>query len=393
MKKNMFLLLCALALVSCEQEDVKFEFQTGSNENEFPLTRSASDVPAAIDQLDGIPVNIKSAYSKKYLSVISDDGEVALSNDDDGSLRQRWFLKEDLTSLYPYKIIPLYRFDKFNNPMIVIGHYKGGQYGPFVNETIINQGVFRISNFDSFGFYFGTMQEGGLPPIGTPIDPLRMKIYMQPVNMNSNELVIDDNYYKGDQVKWEIIPVDEFRIEDITYDLTKSDQLSVIPVQIANKTLVNDTDLPATRVISFQETVTNESSFSDTEELKVNVSTSTSAKIGLASFIEGNFSMSASVDKTWSYTVGGKESKSYAISESITQEIPPRTTIKAELVATKYDADLTYIAKMYGINTGKTIYLKGKWKGVVVQESKIVLTQKDKILKMIKVTPKQVDVL
>ena len=216
---------------------------------------------------------------------------------------------------------------------------------------------------------------------------------MQPVNMNSNELVIDDNYYKGDQVKWEIIPVDEFRIEDITYDLTKSDQLSVIPVQIANKTLVNDTDLPATRVISFQETVTNESSFSDTEELKVNVSTSTSAKIGLASFIEGNFSMSASVDKTWSYTVGGKESKSYAISESITQEIPPRTTIKAELVATKYDADLTYIAKMYGINTGKTIYLKGKWKGVVVQESKIVLTQKDKILKMIKVTPKQVDVL
>lgn len=123
------------------------------------------------------------------------------------------------------------------------------------------------------------------------------------------------------------------------------------------------------------------------------VSTSASAKIGLASFIEGNFSMSASVDKTWSYTVGGKESKSYTISESITQEIPPRTTIKAELVATKYDADLTYIAKMYGINTGKTVYLKGKWKGVVVQESKIVLTQKDKILKMIKVTPKQVEVL
>lgn len=261
MKKIMFLLLCALALVSCEQEDVKFEFQTGSNEDESPLTRSASDIPAAIDQLDGIPVNIKSAYSKKYLSVVSDDGEVALSNDDDGSLRQRWFIKEDLSSLYPYKIIPIYRFDNFNNPMIVIGHYKGGRYGPFVNETIINQGVFRISNFDSFGFYFGTMQEGGLPPIGTPIDPLRMKIYMQPVNMDSNELVIDDNYYKGDQVKWEIIPVDEFRIEDITYDLTKSDQLSVIPVQIANKTLVNDTDLPATRVISFQETVTNESSF------------------------------------------------------------------------------------------------------------------------------------
>lgn len=43
---------------------------------------------------------------------------------------------------------------------------------------------------------------------------------------------------------------------------------------------------------------------------------------------------------------------------------------------------------MYGINTGKTIYLKGKWNGVVVQESKIVLTQENKILKTIKVAPK-----
>lgn len=164
--------------------------------------------------------------------------------------------------------------------------------------------------------------------------------------------------------------------------------MTVIPTQIANKIFVNDTDLPATRVISFQESVTNESSFSDTEELRVNISTSTSAKIGIASFIEGNFSMGASVDKSWSYTVGGKETKSYTISESITQEVPPRTTIKAELVATKYDADLTYIAKMYGINTGKTIYLKGKWKGAIVQESKIVLTQENKVLKIIKVIPK-----
>lgn len=384
MRKVMFLLFCVFALVSCEQEEVWCELQIEGDKNEMPITRSASDIPAALEQLEGIPVNIKSAYSKKYFSVISDDGKIALSNSDDGSLRQRWFIKRDWFSMYPYMITPLYRFNNFSNPIVVMGYFRGGKYGPFVDETIVKQGVFSISNFDSYGFYFCTMQEGGLPPPGTIIDPLRMKIYMQPVSLNSNELTIDDNYYKGDQVKWEIIPVDEFRIEDITYDLTTDDNLSVIPVQIANKTLVNDTDLPATRVISFQETVTNESSFSETEELRVNVSTSTSAKVGLATFFEGNFSMSASVDKTWNYTVGGKETKSYTISESITQEIPPRTTIKAELIATKYDADLTYIAKMYGINTGKTIYLKGKWKGIVVQESKIILTQKGKVLKTIK---------
>lgn len=39
MKKVMFLLLCALVLVSCEQEEVWSESQTGSNDNESPLTR------------------------------------------------------------------------------------------------------------------------------------------------------------------------------------------------------------------------------------------------------------------------------------------------------------------------------------------------------------------
>ena len=86
---------------------------------------------------------------------------------------------------------------------------------------------------------------------------------------------------------------------------------------------------------------------------------------------------------TWNYTVGQKETQSYTISETVTQEVPARTTIEAKLMATKYDATMTYIAKLYGINSGKTIYLKGKWNGAVVQESKIVLTQKGKILKTI----------
>ena len=221
-----------------------------------------------------------------------------------------------------------------------------------------------------------------------PSFPVTIPYYIQPNSASSTSVTAAKGDNKGDLIKWQIIPVDEFRVEEITYDLTTNDQLTVIPTQIANKIFVNDTDIPATRVISFQETITNESSFSETEGLRVNVSTSASAKIGIASFFEGSFSGEVSNEKSWSYTVGGKETKSYTISESITQEVPPRTTIKAELIATKYDADLTYVAKMYGINTGKTIYLKGKWKGAVVQESKIVLTQENKVLKTIKVIPK-----
>lgn len=387
----MFMFLCTLSLVSCEQEEIWSELQVESNKNESYLTRSVSDTPTALEQLDGVPVYIKSVYSNKYLSAISNDGDVGLVDKDDGSLRQRWFIERyPLISVYPYNVSLLGGIN-INNPKLAVGSFKG-RYTPFVGESVIlGGGSFNFVENSIYNYSFTTIPEkidGGFPFPGEMIDPMKANIYIQPKSLNGSEIEVADNYYKGDKTKWDIIPVDEFRVEEITYDLTTSDQLVVIPTQIANKTFVNDTDISATRVISFQETITNESSFSETEGLKVTVSTSTSAKIGIAGFFEGGFSGEVSNEKSWSYTVGSKETKSYTISESITQEIPPRTTIRAELIATKYDANLTYVAKMYGINTGKTIYLKGKWKGAVIQESKIVLTQENKVLKTIKVTPK-----
>ena len=52
------------------------------------------------------------------------------------------------------------------------------------------------------------------------------------------------------------------------------------------------------------------------------------------------------------------------------------------MIATKYIATMTYVAKLHGINSD--IYLKGKWNGVIVQESKLKLSQEGKIIKTIK---------
>ena len=75
----MFLLSLMLVLFSCEQENTLSEISTDNNENEVPLTRNSSDLTRPIEQLDGIPVNIKSVYSKKYLSVVSDNGKLVVS--------------------------------------------------------------------------------------------------------------------------------------------------------------------------------------------------------------------------------------------------------------------------------------------------------------------------
>lgn len=370
MRKVMFLLLSMFAFVSCEQEELLSELQVPDNKNETPVTRGVSDIPNAISQLNGIPVNIKSVANGKYLSAEAKGQNLYLAPSDDGSLRQRWNIEIS-----------------FNTNITLIGGNSTYPYG-------------RLEYIKNGDYYFPQLRDSRTPASASPRvvnsgDGISYNIelitrqfplefgYLQPKSTGSSEIIIGDSNYKGDLIKWDIIPVDNFRVEEITYDLTTDDNLSVIPTQIANKTLVNDTDVPATRTLSFQETVTNESSFSELMGLKITDKISATHKFGIAKFLNGEYTMETTSEQTWNYTVGNKETQSYTISETVTQEIPPRTTIEAKLMATKYSATMTYVAKLYGINCGKTIYLKGKWNGAIVQESKIVLTQKGKVLKTI----------
>lgn len=96
----MLLLVCIVAFVSCEQEDVLSELQVKSDENELPLTRNVSDVPTPIDQLNGIPVHIKSLSNGTYLSAEARGEGIYLASSDDGSLRQRWNIELRHNDIY-----------------------------------------------------------------------------------------------------------------------------------------------------------------------------------------------------------------------------------------------------------------------------------------------------
>ncbi len=78
--------------------------------------------------------------------------------------------------------------------------------------------------------------------------------------------------------------------------------MSVIPTQIANKTLVNDTDVPATRTLAFQETVTNESSFSELTGLKITDKVSATYKVAIAKFLDAEYTGETTSEYTWNYT-------------------------------------------------------------------------------------------
>lgn len=353
-KKTFFLLSLILMFFSCDKDnfiDVPLKARTN-----VPLTRSAVNVPSPIKQLDGIPVNIRNAASKKYLSASSKGYKILLNNNDDGSLRQRWYIGSggsNFISLvggnndYPGGILTFTGLQKFE-PMLV--------KEPFMGLRSPNINLSQAPCFYSITiFQMNAVQS------------------LQPESVNSNNLVFASNSQSKMDALWEIIPIDEFRIVDITYGLTAGDNLVVTPKVVAIKSLVNDTDIPVNRTISLQEVVSNESTFAETEGLSITVRMDASLKFGIPEFIDGSFSSGTTSGKTWSYTIGHKETQSFTISETITQNIPARTTVTAKLIATEYKAALTYIAEMVGVNTGKTIFLKGKWDGTVVKESKIEL--------------------
>lgn len=103
MTKNiLFVFLGFLLLISCEQEDFI------SNGNSVLQTKS-TDILNPIDQLANIPVNIrvigKVDKDYNYLSSNKKSNIVDRHSEDDGSLRQRWYINKNIHSLsYDIKV-------------------------------------------------------------------------------------------------------------------------------------------------------------------------------------------------------------------------------------------------------------------------------------------------
>lgn len=351
-----------------------------------PQMRSSSSIPDPITQLDGIPVHIRSVGTSRYLSSEASGRNVVLYDRDDGSLRQRWNLVYGELMMSGAKISLIGGNSSYNNALLRSGTLNG-RYRPFLDTySSVPTGIGITTAENSLYYYIKVAKQGG-NIWDWPSD--KDNVFVQPENSGSNQIMVGDNYYKGTMTMWEIIPVDEFEIKNITYELTTGDNLVVVPTLVDIRTVVNNTDEPITRQIQLQGVVTSSSSFSKTDKLTVSIKQDVSVKIGIAGFFEGSLSQGVSGSKEWSYTVGGTETRSTTISETLTYVVPSRTTNTVKMIASKYDASLTYIAELKGVTTGKTVYLKGKWDGIVVQETRIEFYNSDgKLLRSIKLESK-----
>ena len=89
-------------------------------------------------------------------------------------------------------------------------------------------------------------------------------------------------------------------------------------------------------------------------------------------FANGKMTTETVKTNSWSYTTGKKETKERTFTESFTQRINPHSSLTAEFVATEYNADITYILTLRSLSDpSKIIYSHGKWKGNLIQDTKI----------------------
>lgn len=390
MKKIYFIFVLLLSLFACEQGDLITETTEQITTSNIQTRSNYSDV---ISQLEGMPVNIR-LYAEnggyRYLSTASRGDLVDLYSKDDESLRQRWYIGHS-NGLFGEIIALVGGNEDFDKGMIAVGGSNPpypklvpyANYGP--TEGGANKPIIPIFNAISNSPYYriSMMAENPLIPSLTP------NKYLQPENLNSSTLVFKEGKEITNMQEWEILPIEEFNVINIEYELVSDKDFSVTPVVVATKTFVNETNIPATRTVSFQNSITSSSQFSTTEGISINVGTS--VQVGIPVFGGGSINVGATSSDQWSFssTSSKTESKSYTILETDTQEIPAYTTVIADLIASEYRASLLYVVQVKGKTSGKTLYLKGRWNGVLMQETKVVVRfPNGQILKTIEVEAK-----
>ncbi|MBD9167710.1 hypothetical protein [uncultured Parabacteroides sp.] len=346
MTKNiLFVFLGFLLLISCEQEDFI------SNGNSVLQTKS-TDILNPIDQLANIPVNIrvigKVDKDYNYLSSNKKSNIVDRHSEDDGSLRQRWYINKNIHSLsYDIKVAGGAQV----NGKISL---RGGpdQYYPVLYDGEFNDRIFLeyIPNTPYYNIYYK--------------QPFRPTLYLYAEGSN-RDLLFKEAYNTDNRAIWEIIPVEDFKLIDIKYSPTAGEKFKPTLDYIKSRTITNDGDTQITYGITISEKIMESSTFSEVEGITMTDKITTKVSVGLPIIKEGGeISYENTTARNWSYQESQTEQKERVIQDNFSLEIPPHSKYIIDITAVTYNIDVTYIATLVGKQSGKTIQLKGTWQGV-----------------------------
>ena len=358
MKKIALLLVGLLVMFSCEQEDWNGIVDSNTTQVQTRATTSIADFDP-IAELANVPVNVINVGNTKYkyLTVGPTGKDVWLTETDDGSMRQRWYLKGGNLVLVGGNSFPI------GSPVVVPELNKdypvlGGYSAPFVCSP------FKAYNDDSYYIE-------GFSPVPGPLISYVYAGYLQAKDETSSDLKYRTSNSSAIS-RWKVVPVGEYRIVNMEYVETAGDFINRKDQSIDGAIVPN---ISATQEIehsiSISKTAREKSSFTEAEGISTTEGSSFNLNGGLDVGII-NIGIGGTIDNSTTssrtFTYGTEEEYTVNVTQTFKIIIPPMTTYRIEVLKMSYDASVTYVAtleKMDGNDKGQRFKIKGKWDGIV----------------------------
>ena len=335
----MIFLLVALML-ACNSEDV------GMDNNQELKTKSSSETISPIAQLSDIPCNLllQETGDPMFLSARPSNWELRLHGLDDGSLRQRWYLRQ-VNSNSGYNIVLQGGSDQSNNRPIFINGDRNLNMQE--NDSQI-PATFYLENIPNTHYYYIYR-----------IKSSSIREYISSTGYGSAYVELTQKNNTGGRDKWDIKPVEEFKFSSISYSIETNDGLELLPSYIDAVTVNNQTDTQQLLTATFSRKASESSSFSKTEGFSIQESVT--VHVGIPIFnAQGNITSTSS--NTWQF--GESETKEDSRSYNFSLTVPAHRVYGAEINIALYNVSETYSATYKGVTSGKQITLKGKWRGI-----------------------------
>lgn len=359
MKKISLLLVGLLAMFSCEQEDLEGIVKSDTEQVQTRATMSSTADFNQITELDGIPVNILNVgnTSRRYLSCAPSGSEMSLYTEDDGSLRQRWYVRSGNiilvggnSSISSPPFTPTVKpNDSKTEPILA------GAIGSFIpaNFSFIPSGNNYYIKYATFS-------------LSSP------ELYLQSDTQNGTVLKFKTPH-STDLALWRMVPVGEFRLIDVEYVKSEFDGDFINRRdQFIMGAIFPGEPFDVEHTLTVSETVRESSTFNETNGVSTQnqsafhwSSQSGQAPLPVVS-ISGDLSTSITSSHSTNYTsTGGYD---VAVSQTFKVVIPANTTCRVEVLKMSYNTTLTYVAtleKADGAEAGEKFRIKGKWVGIV----------------------------
>ena len=337
------------------------------------LTRSSSNDYATLkeelNQLNEIPIYLKvkgNSTNKHYLSASAKGKELTVEEFNSNSLNQQFYIK----ILPAYTGIPYLIYSKKTETPIRLGAYTNAPDTKILYASQDATGSLFGASWDiKRGEYSDKsyiIENQDYPRQGS--SGYWLDIYYSVITVSGSKISFE-KYNNLPRQEFEIIPVEKFKVKDITFDVEASSILSKTPYMLLSDSYTNNG--PISQEHDFEIIKSYKVTSTYNQETSYNLTISTEVKASVPFIASGKITTSASGGQKFTY--GESEEEVETISKKFKVVVPAYYRAEMKLTLYKYEMDVDYTATCVGLTSGKEIKIEGTWNGVNYEETDAVL--------------------